>query len=459
MPPPATKPLFKLDPERSRVILIGSGEFERDEKTYAPLKAVTRNLRSLEKIFSGPLFGIEDIVRLDNRPYPDLMDRFRKACADETGCLIVYYVGHGTAGADRTLLLADFNTTHDGRDDNAVPFRSLLRHINAHKSSQKIVILDCCFSGRAIREFPVPQTMALQPVAPPPEDTVTREHIEEFFRGPGKLQGSFVVAACAATLQAYSPPNYKHTGFTQHLIDVLEGGIDSVDEVLTIRQVFDAVSQRCENDKPPLPKPVKSFAEDGDYIPFCYNAQLQKSNRKKKQFSASYDAVLEGLFEKLSKADAGLRKILLQKRKAQAQDEELENAMREADKAIAADFVKRNSLALKSPLAEVMFSYEPFVKFFRGNPFGIQAIREHMVIEISKEGDTRFAWHRHIKAGREEIHALYCFATGDSPNKNLNLSIKLDTNAPGVPRVKGMVPLSETDNAKEFVIYLAPPVK
>lgn len=237
------------DVEKSRVILIGASDYDRDPKNFKSLRAARHNLCDLDDLFADKtVVGIQDIERLDNRSYPELVDKLRSLCTPGLKYLIVYYVGHGIVSDDR-LRLASANTTFVDRDDNAFPYRSLLRIVNGVPDIEtKIVILDCCYSGRAAGEGMI------------------RDGLDR----------AVLLAASGADREAFSPPGRRNTGLTGHLIAVMKEGLPNGRQFLTVRDVFEEVKRRCADGAggvPKLDRPVAVYFGDGSLINFCHNRQ------------------------------------------------------------------------------------------------------------------------------------------------------------------------------------------
>jgi hypothetical protein len=156
---------------------------------------------------------------------PETVDEFDKALhrcktnAEDT--LLVYYAGHGLPlSRDGSLHLALGETDRERLHATAYPvdwIREALRQSNA---SAKVVILDCCFSGRAI------QTLSHDAVA---------EQVD--------VAGSFVLTATPANKLALAPEGEKYTAFTGALVEILRLGVPDGGEYLDLDTVFRCVKK------------------------------------------------------------------------------------------------------------------------------------------------------------------------------------------------------------------------
>ena len=219
-----------FDLARTRVILIGTSESPNDPMHLPPLPAVRFNLSAMMRAFED-----ESIVGIDYRNIFTILDadtpsditrRLARIAKQATDTLIVYYAGHGIISRrNRELLLATYSTTEDECDQTALKFEELKQAISNSIAKKKIVILDCCYSGRAF----VGHMGGL--------GSFLRNAIDR------KPAGACWITATNSNTEAKSPEGSKYTAFTGELLSVLENGIPEVD-ALTLDRVFKEVRAR-----------------------------------------------------------------------------------------------------------------------------------------------------------------------------------------------------------------------
>lgn len=139
------------DPAASRAVLIGSDEYT----DLASLPAVANNLKRLDELLgSHELWGLPDRNRavLRNPASPAaVLDLIREAATEATDTLLVYYAGHGLVDPHTDDLYLALPESSVSRLDSAVRFDDLRREMIAtSNATSKVVILDCCYSGRAM---------------------------------------------------------------------------------------------------------------------------------------------------------------------------------------------------------------------------------------------------------------------------------------------------------------------
>ena len=140
------------DGANSRVVLIGFSAFA----DFPKIPAVPNNLRRLKDVFADEKVGgigrkhITTITGLRGLSRDTLLSRLQRVAKEATDTLVVYYVGHGFLDEDDndSLLLA-LPGTRRRQHFSALPYEEIRRAVRNAGARRKVVILDCCYSGRA----------------------------------------------------------------------------------------------------------------------------------------------------------------------------------------------------------------------------------------------------------------------------------------------------------------------
>jgi hypothetical protein len=236
--PKGTGPPSLPNPLKSRAVLIGASQFS--SSNMPPLPTVAHGLHEFADALTGPLGQFRpDHTRVLQNPAhaSSLLSSIEDAARQADDTLLVYYAGHGMVSSGGQLHLAS-SDTRPGADFTAAPYDSLRTLISTSRASRKLVILDCCYSGRAVTYM-------------------GDDH------GATEIPSSYVLAATDrygyATAQAGSD---AMTAFTGTLLRVLAEGIPDGPELLDVPTIHHAISDRMIRQA--LPKPGV-LGIDGDH--------------------------------------------------------------------------------------------------------------------------------------------------------------------------------------------------
>ncbi|MEV4627839.1 caspase family protein [Micromonospora sp. NPDC049523] len=223
------------DPQRSRALLIGTAVYQSDQLPDLP--AVLNNLTDLRATLTSPLLGgfaPDRCVTLADPPDPiSLHDMLMDSATNATDTLLVYFAGHGLRSERGKLYLGLANTRDVNLPVSGFDYE-VLRDVILDKSRavNKVVVLDCCFSGRAI------QGMSAAGAA-------TADQLE--------IEGTYVLTATAANAQALAPQGAHHTSFTGELLHVLGSGVPDAGELLSLDAVFKQLRHNVRQRGLPVP--------------------------------------------------------------------------------------------------------------------------------------------------------------------------------------------------------------
>lgn len=130
-------------------ILIGCDGF-REPEIFAPLRFPARDVERLAALLLDPRYGRFDTVDRLLNPAADeakrMLERvFSRSRPDDL--TLFYYSGHGKLRRDGCLALILADTESDVLGSTALGSDELKSRINELPAGQKVVILDCCYSG------------------------------------------------------------------------------------------------------------------------------------------------------------------------------------------------------------------------------------------------------------------------------------------------------------------------
>ncbi|WTN17192.1 caspase family protein [Streptomyces canus] len=195
---------------------MGTSRYEHLE----PLPAVANNLQALADLLEGPLslhLPARHVTVMENpAAAPTVVGAVRQAAAEATDTLVVYFAGHGLVDAQDQLCPALLQTEF-GRNETGLPYdwvRQVL--LQDSRAERHVVILDCCYSGRALGRMSAGTGLA--------------DH--------AAVEGSFLLAAAAETRTALAPVGETYTAFTGALLETLRQGIPGGPPLLDLGEIY-----------------------------------------------------------------------------------------------------------------------------------------------------------------------------------------------------------------------------
>jgi hypothetical protein len=185
----------------------------------------------------------------------EFLDPIYQAAEDSADTLLFYYAGHGLTSPHNDDLLFALPNTDVHRPYTSVRFDDVRAAIlSAHATPNKLVILDCCFSGRAMAG----QMSNAAAIA-------SRSSIE----------GTYLLTAAAETKTALAPPGEPYTAFTGELIKLLQSGIRQGPELLDLNTVYDHVKTELVSKARPVPQ--QRNRNDGARVALGRNVEFKSS--------------------------------------------------------------------------------------------------------------------------------------------------------------------------------------
>lgn len=222
------------DPERSRAFLFGTAAYEADE--LADLPSVGNNLTDLRAALTSPLGAFTDercTVMLDPPGAIPVYDALRHHAAEATDTLLIYFAGHGLRKLRGGLYLALPHTQYANVAVSGFDYDLLREIVNASRATNKIVIVDSCFSGRAI----------------PGMSGGTAGLAQEL-----DIEGSCLLTATTANEQALALPGETYTAFTGELLHLLRTGMPDAGPLLTLGALGEELRRNARRRELPLPE-------------------------------------------------------------------------------------------------------------------------------------------------------------------------------------------------------------
>jgi hypothetical protein len=238
------------DPAASRVVLVGGSRYAN----LPPLPTVANNLTALAALVAdAALWGLPaaQCATVRDPATPQVIDAAVRDAATHVrpeGLLLFYFAGHGLIDPRTGALhLAVSGTDRNSVHSTAAPFEWVRRWFLDAPAGARVVILDCCYSGRATDGMGEPETIA--------------DQVE--------IDRTCVLVAAPANRTALAPPDEPFTAFTGVLIDVIRQGVAGGPPLLDLTTLFRyaVTTQRARN----RPLPQLRARNGGENIPLVRN--------------------------------------------------------------------------------------------------------------------------------------------------------------------------------------------
>jgi putative AlgH/UPF0301 family transcriptional regulator len=238
------------DPAASRVVLVGGARYTH----LRALPTVANNVDELAAIFTDPeLWGLPagncTVVRDPQSPQDiDTALAVAAGSVRPDGLLLFYFAGHGLIDPlTGALHLAVTGTNRNMVHSTATPFEWVRRWFLNAPAGARVVILDCCYSGRATEGMGEPAAIA--------------DEVE--------IDRTCVLVAAPANRTALAPPGERFTAFTGVLIDVMRAGLPGGPALLDMDTLYRRAEQTQHARNRPLPQ--LRARNGGERIPLVRN--------------------------------------------------------------------------------------------------------------------------------------------------------------------------------------------
>ena len=240
------------DPQRSRAVLIGTGRYA--DKKLPDLPVVGRTIGDLAAALTDPVHGVVTKTHcavLEDQGDIRLIGRhLRSATRDAEDLLLVYFVGHGLIDARRHELYLGLPDSEWAEPEfNSLEYDKLRSCVLDSAAATKIIILDCCFSGRVVSEA----------MADPVTEMV----------GQIEVDGTYVLASAERDQVALILPGEDHTAFTGRFLHLLRNGVPGGPELLTVDYLYRQLVTRMRAEG--LSQPQKRATSTADLLALAVN--------------------------------------------------------------------------------------------------------------------------------------------------------------------------------------------
>jgi hypothetical protein len=243
------------DSERSRAVLVGTSSYPPDSG-FEPLPTVTRSLANFKEFLQNET-GLRHITVIENPPSGDEFSQaILNAAEDATDVLLFYYAGHGVVVGRDDLGLTHMKSRLSRPGQTTLRYSDVRDDIRESRASTKVVILDCCHSGRAF-------------------SGMMGSDATEDLKDIAVIEGAYVLTSTdTKTKFAAAVGPWGCTAFTGTFLKVLLSGSESAGEFLSMERIFPILKEQCKAANYPLPK--SSGRDTGSALALARNPLWKK---------------------------------------------------------------------------------------------------------------------------------------------------------------------------------------
>ncbi|MGW1988370.1 caspase, EACC1-associated type [Streptomyces collinus] len=228
------------DPDESFLVCIGAAAYEHDGLTDLP--AVARGASALADLMTEPstgLFRRRYATVLQDADARDMHSALSAASREARDTLVLYYAGHGLLNDSGELYLGTRTTDSGLLPTTALPYSTVRDTLRRSAARCKVVIIDCCYSGRALNAMTETSSAVIAQL---------------------QTSGTYVLTSAAGSEMSIAREGDEYPAFTGELISLLREGEADGPEFHTVDSVYRSLSRRLTAKE----LPVSRFGRNGD---------------------------------------------------------------------------------------------------------------------------------------------------------------------------------------------------
>ena len=201
-------------------LLIGTSTYESEK--LSPLPAVDNNLDALAAALrDSRTWGLAQdrcLVLRNVREPGDILLELLRVAREPLDTLLVYFAGHGLIDPTANeLVLATTRTTATEPRLTGLHYPTVRSVLRNRRARRLLVVLDCCFSGRAVDVMADPSSVVV---------------------GQLPIEGTYILASTDAVTPGKATGEDQYTAFTGGLLQVIGGGVPGGRPFLTPGDLF-----------------------------------------------------------------------------------------------------------------------------------------------------------------------------------------------------------------------------
>ncbi|MEU8836374.1 caspase family protein, partial [Streptomyces sp900116325] len=238
-------------------MLVGPAYYDDPQLENVPV--IANNISDLAQVLTNEKLGgfnpFHCIAVPSAAGVAQVGDALVRAAEEAEDLLLFYYAGHGLLGPRRReLYLSLAATRHDQLAFTAVPFEAVRDACLRSRATSRVVILDSCYSGRAIGD-----TLAGD------------DEVGEAVLGEIEVSGAYTLTSSPANRASLVLPGERHTAFTERMLAMLSAGSPAAGTMISLGDIYRHLHTRLRAEGLPLPQ--RCGVNNADLLGLVRNVQ------------------------------------------------------------------------------------------------------------------------------------------------------------------------------------------
>jgi formylglycine-generating enzyme required for sulfatase activity len=306
-------------------VIIGVGKYQ--DARIPALRFAAADARALYKVLTHRQYGafpksnVKLLIDGDAtvRSIKGAIGTWLKRKAGKDDLVVVYFAGHGAPEGEKTYWVTN-DASIDDLYSTALSNDEVVDMLSRVPSKKIVTFLDSCYSAATVRR-----------------SSGTRDLIVEDVFAGYKGRGKVIITASDGRQKSMELDEYGHGIFTYYLVQALKGKADSnIDGVVLVREVWDFVFQRVEEDARSHggnQTPTFKADEYSGQIVLAHNPSGNEEMRMQQEIEARQQEIeaQRRKIENQNRTIARKKKLLAQKVQLKAQEVEMARLKKKQD--------------------------------------------------------------------------------------------------------------------------------
>lgn len=241
----------------SRVVLIGTPFHTHADEHLPDVPAVENNLVDLAEVLTdaglGGFAGEHCVTVKPGSSLEQVGDALSEAAEQAKDLLLVYFSGHGLLDSSGGLHLALAGTKRNRLGYTALAYETLRATCLESRAATRVLILDSCFSGRAIGKPLGDAQLVIDAL---------------------NVDGTYILTSAPPNSTALHLEGERNTAFTGRLLDLLRTGHAEAGDELAMGFIYEQLHAQLKQEGLPLPQ--QRGTAKADKLPLVRNRRPKR---------------------------------------------------------------------------------------------------------------------------------------------------------------------------------------